>query len=240
MNPLTLLYTELIYRPLLNSLVAIYALIPPHDLGLAIIILTIAVRLLLLPMMLKTYRSQRALAELQPQLREIQERYRQNREEQGRRMMELYKRAGVNPLSGCLPMLVQLPILIGLYQLFFAGIKLVDPSLLYPFVPPLSGFHPVAFGLFDLSAPSMVLAVAAGLTQFFQGRYAAPTLPSGPEPEFSRAMRWQTTYFFPFLIAGISWTLPAALAFYWTILNAVAIVEQLVIRRWLATPSPKP
>lgn len=233
MNPLSFLYTEIIYRPLLNSLVAIYALLPPHDLGLTIIVLTLLVRLLLHPTLAKTIRSQQALAKLQPHVREIQERFKGNREEQGRRTMELYRTHGVNPLSGCLPMLAQIPILIGLYQVFFSGITLSDPALLYSFVPRIQNFNPIAFGLFDLAKPSIVLAITAGLTQFLQSRYLPSTAgaPDGQGADFAKAMRWQMSYFFPLMIAGISYTLPAALAFYWTILNLVAIVEHLWIQR---------
>ncbi len=233
MNPIPFLYSEIIYRPLLNSLVAIYAFLPPHDLGLAIIVLTVLVRLALHPTLVKTIRSQQALSKLQPKIREIQERFKDNREEQGRRMMELYKSQGVNPLSGCLPMVIQIPILIGLYQVFFSGLALDDPSLLYSFVPRIQDFNPIAFSLFDLSKPNIVLALTAGVTQFLQARYLPmPSAgPAGQQQDFQKAMRLQMTYFFPLLIAGISYTLPAALAFYWTILNLIAMLEQLWIRR---------
>ena len=233
MNPITFLYSEFIYRPLLNSLVFIYAILPYQDLGLAIVVMTIAVRLLLHPFISQTLRSQQAMAKLQPQLSELKVRFKDNKEEQARRTMELYRKEGVHPLSGCLPLLIQLPILIGLYQVFWKGIVSLDPSLLYSFLPGLGAFNPTAFGLFDLSRPNVILALAAGASQFLQGKFF-PTQTGqekGAASDFSRALQWQTAYFFPIIIAGISWSLPSALAFYWTIFNLFAIVQQLWIQK---------
>lgn len=237
MNPLAFFYTELVYRPLLNSLVFIYAVLPYQDLGLAIAVMTIAVRMLLHPFITQTIRSQQAMARLQPQLSELQARFKDHKEEQARRTMELYRQEGVHPLSGCLPILIQLPILIGLYQVFWKGIVSLDSALIYSFLPGIGAFNPVAFALFDLSHPSIILALAAGASQFLQGKFFPP-VPAAPKEksassDFSRALQWQATYFFPLIIAGISWRLPAALAFYWTIFNLFAIVQQQWIQRRL-------
>lgn len=233
MTLLAVLFNEFIYRPLLNGLVLIYAALPYPDLGLAIVVLTALVRVLLHPAMVQAIRSQRAMARIQPKLREIQERFKGNREEQARRTMALYREEGVHPLSGCLPLLIQLPVLIGLYRVFWKGITLQDPTLFYSFVPHLAAFNPVAFGLFDLTGRSAILAIAAGVAQFFQGKFATP--PAAAEPgmgaEFNRALRLQMTYFFPFFIAVISWSLPSALALYWTAFSVFAIVEQRWIER---------
>lgn len=237
MNPLTFFYTELIYRPLLNSLVFIYAILPYQDLGLAIAVMTVAVRILLHPFIHQTIRSQQAMARLQPQLAELQDRFKDKKEEQARRTMELYRKEGVHPLSGCLPILIQMPILIGLYQVFWKGIVSLDSTLLYSFLPAIGAFDSLAFGLFDLSHPSAILALAAGASQFMQGKFLspAPAVSKGKSAtsDFSRAMQWQITYFFPLIIAGISWSLPSALAFYWTIFNLFAIVQQQWIQRRL-------
>lgn len=235
MNLLTAIYTEVIYRPLLNGLVFVYTFLPYPDLGLAIFVITLLVRLLLHPTIVQMMRSQFILAKLQPELREIQERFREDKAEQARRTMALYREYKIHPLSGCVPVLIQLPILIGLYQLFWKGIALTDPSLLYAFIPALGAFNPVTFGVFDLTRPSAVLAIAAGLSQLAQAKFLpAPEVAPGGGVDFSRALRWQTTYVFPVIIAGISWSLPSALAFYWTVLNLLAIVQQLWIQNRLA------
>lgn len=236
MNPITIIYTELIYRPLLNGLVFIYSFLPYQDLGLAILTLTFIVRLALHPTVVQTIRSQRAISTLQPKLKEIQARFKDNKEEQARQTMALYKSEGVHPLSGCLPILIQLPILIGLYRVFLEGIKLRDPALLYSFMPSVTAFNPVSFGVFDLTGRSVVLALGAGLSQFLQAYFLPVPAPAGKDAgsDFNRMLRWQTTYFFPIIIAGISWSLPSALAFYWTVFNLFAIVQQLWIQKRLS------
>lgn len=233
MGLLTSIYNELIYRPLLNGLVLTYHLLPYPDLGAAIAVLTIAVRLILHPTLVQATRSQRAMARLEPRLREIRERFRDDREAQSRETMSLYREAGTHPLSGCIPLLVQLPILIGLYQVFWKGIALLDPSLLYGPLQSLGGFNPVAFGVFNLTERSATLALAAGASQFLSTHFTPQPQPGsgGRAMEFQRALRWQTTYFLPIIITVVSWSLPAALGFYWTALNLFAIVQQRWIER---------
>lgn len=231
-------YTEIIYRPLLNGLVLIYGLLPYQDLGLAILVLTFIVRVLLHPTIVQMMKSQRAMAALQPRLREIQERFKSNREEQARQTLTLYRAHGVHPLAMFVPLFVQLPVLIGLYHVFSRGIALADPSLLYSFLPAAQPFNPMAFGLFDLTAKSLPLALAAGASQFLQSKLLAapPVSPAAGAKggaDFQKAITWQMTYFFPVFITYISWSLPAAIAFYWTALNLLAIVQQLVIQRRL-------
>ena len=233
MNPLLVLYHEVISRPLLNGLVAIYLLLPYRDLGLAIIVLTLVVRLILHPTISQTVRSQRAMVRVQPRLREIQERFKHDKEAQARETMALYRKEGVHPLSGCLPLLIQLPVLIGLYQLFWKGLALTDRSLLYPFLPPFDVFNPVAFGLFDLTRPHVALALAAGLSQLLQG-FFTPQPPAQQAGEFHTVMQWQARYIFPLIIAAISWSLPSALAFYWTVFNVLAILHQRLIEQRMA------
>lgn len=232
MTLLQTLYTEAIYRPLLNALVGIYAFLPYADLGLAILILTIAVRVILHPAIARAVHSQRAMIELQPRLRQIQDRFKGEREAQAKATMALYREAGVHPLSGCLPVLVQLPVLIGLYQVFWKGIALADPLLLYSFLPPVHAFNPVAFGLFNLAERNVALALAAGISQFLHSYFLQPTPPSvGRSSDTEKIIRWQTSYVLPIVIAAISWSLPSALAFYWTAFNLLAILQQRWIER---------
>ncbi|MEK9148081.1 MAG: YidC/Oxa1 family membrane protein insertase, partial [Patescibacteria group bacterium] len=142
MGPITFIYNEFIYRPLLNGLIFLYATLPYRDLGLAIIILTAIVRILLHPTLVQTIRSQQAMARIGPKLREIQERFRDNKEEQAKKTMALYREEGIHPLSGCVPILIQLPILIGLYQVFWKGIAAFDPTLIYSFLPSVQTLDP--------------------------------------------------------------------------------------------------
>ena len=232
MNFFSILYHAVIARPLLNALVAVYLFLPYHDLGLAIVVLTLIVRLVLHPFIAQTVRSQHAMAAIQPQLRKIQERFKDDREALARETMALYRAEGIHPLSGCLPLLIQLPLLIGLYQLFWKGLVVTDRSLLYSFLPPFDVFDPVAFGLFDLTKPNVILAIVAGASQFLQSYFTPqPQAPPSRSGDFATIMQWQTRYIFPVMIAAISWSLPSALAFYWTVFNLLAILQQRLIER---------
>lgn len=241
-NILKLFYTEAVFRPLLNGLIFIYAVLPYHDIGLAIIALTAVVRLLLHPALVQSIRSQEAMIRLQPRLREIQSKLRDDKEEQARATMALYREEGVHPLSGCIPILIQLPVLIGLYQVFLRGIAHQDLSLIYLWLAPVlngGSLNHIAFGFFDLTQKSVVLAVAAGISQFFQARFMPQAgNPASPKKnsaaDFASAVKFQTTYFLPVFIAAISFSLPSALAFYWTILNLFAILQQRWIEKRLA------
>lgn len=235
MNPLTFLYTELLWRPLFNGLVFFYTVLPGQDLGLAIIALTAVIRLVLAPLLLKAQRAQQRLSLLQPEIKRIQEKYKGDREGQGKATMELYAAHKINPLSGCLPLLIQLPILIAVFQVFRGGF---DPSALgylYAFIPNPGALDPVSFGILDLSKGNIYLGVGAALTQFLQTRLAAP--PSAPATggsDFAKALQWQTTYFFPLLILFWSYSLPAALTLYWTILNILGILQEILLKQYYA------
>ena len=115
---INLAYNDVIYRPLLNLLVFFYNVIPGHDVGIVIIVLTIFIRLILAPSFHKSLKSQKAMNDLQPKLGALREKHKGDKEAEAKAMMELYKEHEINPLASCLPLLIQLPILIGLYQVF--------------------------------------------------------------------------------------------------------------------------
>ncbi len=115
------IFNLILYQPLLNFLILLYIYLPGHDFGVSVIVLTVVVKLILSPTSIKALRSQKKMAEIQPRLSEIQEKYKEDKEKQSRATMELYKEAKVNPFSGCFPLLIQLPILIALYQVFLGG-----------------------------------------------------------------------------------------------------------------------
>lgn len=230
MNPLTFLYTEALWRPLFNGLVFFYNVFPLQDLGLAIIALTAVIRLILTPLLIKAQRAQRSMAVLQPELKLIQEKYKTDREAQGKALMELYAKHKVNPLSGCLPLLIQLPILIAVFQVFRQGLEPSALGYLYPFIDSPGALNSVSFGLLDLAKGNIYLGVVAAITQFLQTKLAAPppTPASGKGGDFAKALQWQTTYFFPLLILFWSYTLPAALTLYWTTLNLFGILQEIL------------
>jgi YidC/Oxa1 family membrane protein insertase len=233
MNPLMFLYTEILWRPLFNGLVLFYNLLPGQDLGLAIIALTAVIRLALAPILWKSQRSQRRLAELAPELKKIQDKFKGDRERHGKATMEFYASHKVNPFSGCVLLLIQLPILIALFQVFRQGFEASALQYLYPFIQNPGALDPVSFGILDLAKGNIYLGAVAALTQYLQTKLAAPAAspPAGGGGDFAKALQWQTTYFFPLLILFWSYTLPSALTLYWTTLNFFGILQEIVLKR---------
>ena len=117
------IYNAILYKPLFNILVAFYEYLPGQDFGVAVIALTVFIKVVLYPLGTMSIRSQKNLSQLQPKIKEIQEKYKDDKEKQMKETMQLYKKEKVNPFSGCLPIIIQLPILIALYQVFWLGLQ---------------------------------------------------------------------------------------------------------------------
>ncbi len=222
------LFNIVLYQPIFNLLVLLYVFLPGQDLGVAIIVLTFLVRLLLSPISRQGVLSQRKLAELQPKIKSLQEKFKNNKEEQGRAVMKLYKEAGVNPLSGCLPMLLQLPFLIAIYRVFWQGLHPEQFNLLYSFVPRPENIEPTFLGLVDLNSPAAFLAFLAGAVQYWQAKKTMPPNQPGQKKEkldIQSIMQKQMLYFFPFFTIIILLRFPSALALYWLVSSLFSIVE---------------
>lgn len=235
MNPFLFLYNEILWRPLFNGLIFFYNTFPGQDFGLAIIVLTIVIRLLLTPLFIKAQHAQKKLSLIQPEIKKLQEQHKNNKEIQGRALMELYASHKVNPFSGCLMMLLQLPILIALFGVFQGVFKPENLAYLYSFVQNPGALNPLSFGVLDLSRGNVYLGALAALTQYYQSKLTlvAPSF-STDKGDFSKAMRWQTLYFLPALILFWSYSLPSALTLYWTVLNILGIVQEIILHKvWI-------
>ncbi len=223
------IFTEVLYRPLFNLVVFIYNILPGNDFGLAILVLTVLVRVVFLPLTIKTQRSQKALNELNPKINEIKEKYKKDTQTQSAEILKLYKENKVNPLAGCLPLLIQIPILIALYRAFMAGLNGDSLSLLYSFVQNPGQINPISLGFIDITVKNRILAVIAGGAQFIQMRQNVRSM-SGATKEV-QAMNSQMLYMFPIMIIIIGWSLPAGLIIYWIAATLVSLAEQLIIKR---------
>lgn len=225
------LFNTFLYYPLFNLLVLIYNYLPGHDFGLAIILLTVIIRLALYPVSVKALNSQKALQKLQPQLEEIQKKYKGDREKQAKETLELYRKGKVNPFSGLLLAIVQLPILIALYKVFWQGLNSQELNNLYSFIANPGNVNPMFFNLVDLSKPNVTFAVLAGITQFWQTKMLMPKTNKNQPKSGSVAtmMQKQMVYFFPFLTAIILFKLPSALGLYWTASSIFSIAQQYFI-----------
>ncbi len=224
------LYQELLFRPILNLSVGLYDVLF-HDFGLAIVALVALVRGLLWPLTHRSLQSQKAMMELQPKLKEIQEKYKDKKEEQAKAMMALYAEHKVSPLSSCLPLLVQLPLFIALYRVLSAGLKSQNLELLYGFVPNPGHISTMAFGFLDLSKASIAIAVLAAGAQFLQARMMqrkdVKVHAEGSKDEDTMAiMNKQMLYMMPAMTLLIGWKLPAGLTLYWLLTNLAMVLQQ--------------
>jgi YidC/Oxa1 family membrane protein insertase len=228
-----------IYDPLYNILIAFVALVPTHDVGLAIIFLTIAVKFALFPLTKNASIAQRAMKEIEPEMKALREKYADNKEELSRRLILFYKEKKVSPFSGCLPMLIQIPIVIALYMLFLKGLTL-DQSILYSFTPRPEHLD-LHFFLGDLAGKSLFLAALAGATQYLQTKLMLPKQQSETrtettkkpsfQEEFQKSMNIQMLYMFPVLIGFVSYTTSAAVALYFVVGNIFGIGQEYYIRK---------
>lgn len=234
MNPFSQFFYSYLYQPLFNGLILIYDYFPVHDLGISIILLTVAVRLVLYPLVSKQYRSQKQISQLQPKLQEIKKKF-PKKEEQTKKIMELYKEEGINPAAGCLPLLIQLPVLFALYRVFFNGLDPKALADLYSWVPRPETLSHVAFGFLDLAKPSVFLAVLAGVFQFIQTKMmlpkSSPSDKKSNEPDFAAMMNTQSLYVMPVLTVVFGLRFPAGLSLYWVVTTVLGILQQFLITK---------
>lgn len=228
------IFNQILYQPIFNLLVFIYNILPGSDFGIAIAVLTILIRFIFIPLSIKTLRSQKEMAKLQPKLKELQDKHKDNKQAIGQATMALYKEHKVNPFSGCLPLLIQLPILIALYQAFSYSLDPKSLNVLYPFVKNPGLIKEISFGFLDLSHRNPVLSLMAGGFQFLQSRLATSASAKYSTPSqdaTAQIMNRQMLYFFPIMIIVISWNLPAGLVIYWVVTTIFSIGEQLYINK---------
>lgn len=224
-------FTTVFYQPILNLVIAIYNFLPGHDVGWTIVILTILIKVLLYPLSKKSIESQKALQNLQPKLDEIKKKHADNKEAMSRAMMDLYKQEKVNPLSSCLPLLLQLPFFWAIFKVFRDELSGKALLLIYPFIANPGAINPIAFGFLDFSKSNVILAILAGVSQYFQAKMM-PMRPARINTEGSTdenmmaMMNKQMLYFMPVLTIFICLTLPSGLAFYWLISTLLTILQQ--------------
>jgi YidC/Oxa1 family membrane protein insertase len=224
------IFDTLLVQPLLNTLVVFYNIIPGHDLGIAIILLTIAIRIVLSPLFFKSLKSQREMQVLQPKLNELRDKYKNDKEGQAKALMALYKEHKINPLASCLPLLLQLPILIALFIVFKIGLEHTALNeYLYPFVHNPGELKTSFLGFIDISRPSWIFGVIAAGAQFVQSKMML-SQQNTTDPT-AKALAIQTVYVFPVLTAIFALTLPAGLPLYWIVTTIFAIGQQYYIIR---------
>ena len=221
-----------LYQPLFNLLAFLTWLIPGHNIGLAIIALTFLIRIALIPSSNKAIRAQKKIKDLNPQIEELKKKY-PDKQEQAKQMMTFYKVNKINPLSSCLPLLIQLPILFIMYYVFRTGLTTDRyDELLYSFTPHVAMIN-TKFLWMDLlqSDKLYILPVLAGLMQFIQSRQMVPisTKSDKPKSDMQDIMQKQMLYILPFTTVLISLSLPSALSLYWVASILITIIQQKIV-----------
>ena len=216
------LFYSVLYQPLYNLLVFVYNVVPFGGLGVAIIVLTIIVKMILLPLTYKSLKSQKELQEIQPKIAEIKEKFKDNKEAMAKELMGVYKNHNVNPFASCLPTIVQLFVFIALYRVLAAGIQTIDPGHLYSFISNPGTMQHIFLGI-DLAVVSIPLAVLAAVAQFFQARQMVSRRPpkavqgasASLDEDMAATMNKMTLTVLPVMMLIIgSTTLPGGLTLY--------------------------
>jgi YidC/Oxa1 family membrane protein insertase len=239
------LFNLIFTYPIFNLLMVLERII--GDFGLAIIVLTLIVRLILFPLTLKQLKSMKATQALQPQLAEIKKKYSKDQKAQMEATQALYKEYGMNPVAGsCLPLLIQMPVLFGLFYALSAVLRNAHNvndinQLLYPFIPPFHTmpslesifiyplFGHISLGLAD---PTHILPILAALATFIQMRMSQPKPQPGDAPNPAQQQMKIMMYISPLMVGIFGWTYAAGLALYWTVSSVFGIFQQYFVTGW--------
>ena len=228
---------EILYKPLFNLLILIAWIVPGHSIGVAIIILTVILRLILLPSSIKTAHHQVKSLKLQPKINKIRSEIK-DQQEQSKALMSLYKEEGFSPFGSCLPLLVQIPIIWVLFAVFKSGLSVENFSSLYSFVPRTETINTIFFGLVITKADPWVLPIIAGVLQFGlsylrmlpQKRYVKPG-----QNDPTAMMGKQMLIVAPLITIFFGHSMPAALVFYWITTTVFGIGQQLYVNKKIMT-----
>ncbi|MBI4039830.1 YidC/Oxa1 family membrane protein insertase [Candidatus Daviesbacteria bacterium] len=258
------LFHNVFFAPVVNLLVLLVHglnfLHIPGALGLAIVLLTVIIRLAVWPFMSSQIKSAKKMAELKPKLDELKLKHKGDKQAISKAQMELYKEHGVNPAGGCVPALVQLPVIIALYQAimgFFNGSAGLDSlnSTLYPFIVKFDKAPDPHFLFFDLTKKPadfgtigifvLTIPVITALLQFVQSKMMTPApvkaYPSdspkekkekGSTDEAIGALQLLIVYLLPLMIGYFAFTFPIGLALYWNTFSVLGIIQQYLLSGW--------
>ncbi|OGV89000.1 hypothetical protein A2Z41_02525 [Microgenomates group bacterium RBG_19FT_COMBO_39_10] len=253
------LWHLLLYQPLVNALIFLYQLLF-HNFGLAIIVLTVGIRLLLLPLTQSSMKATNKMKELAPELEKLKKKYGKDKQAYTKAQMDLYKKHGANPAAGCFPQIIQLIVLIALYQAFIQVLRTDGDviqklnEILYPQLQlPIETVINTKFLYLDLAKPDVFpvaglpfplpgfFLLAAALAQLISSKMMMPALTTAQEEaaktpgkadDMATSMQTQMTYLFPLLTILIGYSFPSGLVLYWFAFSLIMIIQQYFIGGW--------
>jgi YidC/Oxa1 family membrane protein insertase len=188
-----------------------------HNWGWAIILLTVLIKIVLFPLMINQFRSMAKMKDIQPKLKEIQDKYKSKPEEYQRRMMELYKNEKVNPFGGCLPLLIQMPILIIFYNV------LSNPTFIHDVLQ-----NAAFYGIILKDKHNLFLAIFSAVTTFLQQKLTMPVT-AGDQQQQQQKM---FLYLMPLMLGYFTWNINAGIGLYWVTSNIFGILQQYIINEY--------
>ncbi|NLI92878.1 MAG: YidC/Oxa1 family membrane protein insertase [Peptococcaceae bacterium] len=200
--------------------------------GVAIILFTVIIKILLYPLTWKQMSSMRKMTELQPKMKELQKKYANDKQKLNQKIMELYSKEQVNPYAGCLPLVIQLPILWAFYQTLYSFPYGNDASIWF------FGFDITKAYGFAVSY-HLVLPLLAAVTTYFMSKVSTPTNPGSSAPNGTEQTQKIMLIFMPFFMAYIVATLPSGLGFYIITMNIVSMLQTIYINKKLAAEKEK-
>lgn len=251
------LWHLLLYQPIVNALIFLYQIF--QNFGLAIMILTVVIRSLLIPLTLPSMKAAKKMRELAPELEKLKKKHKKDRQALAKAQMDLYRQHGANPAAGCLPQIIQLIVLIALYQAFIQVLRTDGDviqklnQVLYPqFQLPLDLQIKTRFLWLDLNKPDVItipglpiplpglFLIAAALVQFFSSKLMSPAVSAAkkqaketPEQTDDMAvmMQSQMLYLFPLMTIMIGYSFPSGLVLYWFVFSVFTAIQQLVVNK---------
>lgn len=247
---------QFFFRPIFNVLIYLVSVLPSNNLGLAVILLTILIRFVLLVPNQKALKSQRMMLRIQPELDEIKRKYKGDQQKISLETMALWKKHRVSPIGGCLPLLIQIPILIALFYVVRTGFTPYEGYHLYPFLSSfdLSKVNSDFYGILNLQEINATwLPIFVGLLQYAQMKMSLSRFSTGPgvlaqkhKMDATAAlqdpllmMNKSMTYFMPIMILLMVASLPSGVGLYLAVSTLFGIVQQFTVNRATASPPPQ-
>ncbi|MFW5853518.1 MAG: YidC/Oxa1 family membrane protein insertase [Patescibacteria group bacterium] len=233
------IFNLILFEPLYNALVFLTGILPGANVGLAIILLTVIVRIILFPLYQKTINNQKQMALVQPEIKKIKEKYKAEKQKQAEAILELYKEHNMNPFSGILVTLIQIPIILSMFFVFSRGFDL-NLDILYSFISQPEVVNTQLLGFLDITQRSFIIAFLVAASQYLQMNITLPkpspkTKKSDNKPNFQedmvRGMQTQMRYVLPGVIGIIATTFPAAVGIYWITSNVFSLGQFLMVKR---------
>lgn len=237
---MSFLFHIIFYDPIYNGLVFFINFVPLHSVGLAAILFTIIIKIIIFPLSQKAVKTQFAMKQIEPEINELKIKYKDNKQIQAEKTMLLYKEKGINPFAGVFSTLIQLPILLALYWVFLkGGLPTIDTNVIYPFIKIPSVINMDFFGVI-VTEKSLIFAILVAVAQFLQMQITIPKSvkkdndKNKKEPSFgdelAKSMNIQMKYVMPIIMFFIAKSFPLVVSLYLITSSLFAIGQELYVR----------